>query len=342
MTSRERVLALIAGQPVDRTPVMPITMMLAADRIGIPYGRYALEHAVLAEAQVKIAGEFGFDHVSAITETREAPDCGATVRFFDDQPYALDEMVSLLCDKSDLGKLVPPDPAAAPAMSDRLQAIRLLKEKAGVTKIVEGWVEGPCCAAADLRGINRLMLDFNDDAAFVRELLEWVVQLALGFAKAQAGAGADLIGIGDPAASLTGPRIYREFIWEWQKKLVDGVRAAGAKVRLHICGNTRAILSDAALLGADIVDVDSVVSMSDARQRVGDEQILLGGLDPVRQLLNGTPEEVRDAIMQSKAEAGPRYIVGGGCEVPRGTPDNNLRMLAASAALPGGHGNTLM
>ena len=94
MTGRQRVLALIAGETPDRTPVMPITMMLAADEIGVPYGRYALEHAVLVDAQFAIAEHYDFDHVSAITETREAPDCGATVRFFNDQPYALDETLS--------------------------------------------------------------------------------------------------------------------------------------------------------------------------------------------------------------------------------------------------------
>jgi MtaA/CmuA family methyltransferase len=331
VTSRERVFALLAGREPDRTPVMPITMMLAADEIGIPYGRYALEHAVLAEAQLAIATRFDFDHVSAITETREAPDCGATVRFFDDQPYALDETVSRLSEKSELGKMVPPDPSVAPAMSDRLQALRLLKERTGASKIVEGWVEGPCCAAADLRGINRLMLDFNDDAAFVRELFEWVVNLGLRFAKAQVDAGADVIGVGDPAASLAGPRIYREFIWESQKRLVDGIRAMGALVRLHICGNTRAILADVSRLEADIVDVDSMVSMKDARDRVGERQILLGGIDPVRQLLHGTPEEVKAAILHCKAEAGPRYIIAGGCEVPRATPAQNLRMMALAA-----------
>ncbi len=335
MTSRERVFALMAGQAPDRTPVMPITMMIAADEVGIPYGRYAREHAVLVEAQVTIANRFDFDHVSAITETREAPDCGAVVRFFDEQPYAIDEAMSRLLEKSELGRLKPPDPELAPAMSDRLLALRELKERSGESKIVEGWVEGPCCAGADLRGINRLMLDFNDDATFVRDLFEWVVQLALRFAKAQVEAGADVIGIGDPAASLVGPRIYRQFIWEWQKKLVDGVKAMGAHTRLHICGNSRPILKDIANLNADIVDVDSLVPMADARARVGDRQILLGGIDPVRQLLNASPDEAMAAIMRCRAEAGPRYIIAAGCEVPRGTPHANLRMMALAAEKTG-------
>jgi len=55
---------------------MPITMMFAARHIGEKYGRYALDHRVMAEAQLRTAAGFGFDHVSGITETREAQDCG--------------------------------------------------------------------------------------------------------------------------------------------------------------------------------------------------------------------------------------------------------------------------
>lgn len=335
MNSRERVFALLAGQPADRLPLMPMTMMFAAEQTGVPYGRYALEHDVLVRAQLATAARFAFDHVSTITETREARDCGATIRYFENQPYAIDESQARLSERGELAGMVCPDPESAPAMRDRLEAIRQLKQAVGTSKVIEGWVEGPCGAAADLRGINTLMLDFHDDPAFVRDLFDFVLEVGLRFARAQKEAGADLIGIGDPAASLTGPRIYRDLIWHWHKRLVDGLHAMGVKVRLHICGNTRTILSDIALLGVDILDVDSAVSMADARARTGENQVLLGGIDPVRVLLNGTPAEVEAAVLRCRAEAGARYIVGAGCEVPRGTPPENLAVLrACSEHLP--------
>ena len=113
MNGRERFFALMQGKPVDRLPVMPITMLFAAEQVGPPYGRYALDYRVLVESQLRTAERFDFDHVSAITETREAPDCGACVRYFDDQPYALDESQALLADKSAFRKLAPPDPYTA-------------------------------------------------------------------------------------------------------------------------------------------------------------------------------------------------------------------------------------
>ena len=296
MTGRERILALLDGRPVDHLPLMPITMMFAADQIGARYGTYALDHRVMVEAQIRTAETFAFDQVSAITETREAPDCGAAVRYFEDQPYAMDEQNARLASKSDLTELKMPDPAHAVHMQDRLRGLALLEDRVGRAKLVEGWVEGACGAAGDLRGINTLMLDFYDDPAFVRDLFEFVVELGIRFGRAQVEAGAELIGVGDPAASLVGPAIYREFVWPYEKKLVDGLHAAGARVRLHICGSTRRILEDIGRLGCDIVDIDSAVPLSLAREKMGPRQVLLGNLDPVRDLQNGSAESITSAL----------------------------------------------
>jgi len=51
MTGKERVLAALAGTATDRLPLMPITMMFAADQIGAPYGKYAADHRVMVEGQ---------------------------------------------------------------------------------------------------------------------------------------------------------------------------------------------------------------------------------------------------------------------------------------------------
>jgi uroporphyrinogen-III decarboxylase len=331
VTGRERILALLDGRTPDRPGLMPITMMFAAARIGADYSRYALDHCVLVEAQLRTAEEYDLDHVSAITETREAPDCGAPIRFFDNQPYALDEEQSLLLDKSGLVSLPMPDPLSATHMSDRLAALRELKRRVGDDLIVEGWVEGPCGAAADLRGINRLMLDFHDDPAFIADLFEFVLTLAISFGKAQVVAGADLIGIGDPAASLVGPRLYDQFVWPYQKRLVDALHEAGARVRLHICGNTRRSLAQMGRLGCEIVDIDSMVPLADARAAMGPDQVLLGGIDPVRVIQDGSPADAALAAQTCLEAAGPRYILGGGCEIPGQTPHENMLALTAAA-----------
>jgi uroporphyrinogen-III decarboxylase len=64
---------------------------------------------------------------------------------------------------------------------------------------------------------------------------------------------------------------------------------------------------------------------------VGPDQVLLGNIDPVRVLRDGTPDQVTSAIGECHRHAGPRYIVGAGCEVPRGTPPENLQAMVQYA-----------
>jgi MtaA/CmuA family methyltransferase len=175
------------------------------------------------------------------------------------------------------------------------------------------------------------MLDFYDDPAFVRDLFDFVLAMELRFADAQVAAGAELIGIGDAAASLVGPRFYDEFVWPYEKKMVDGLHALGARVRLHICGNTRRILEGMGRLGCEIVDLDFLAPIAEGRAAMGPDQILLGNIDPVRVLRDGTPEQVSEAIGECHRQAGSRYIVGAGCEVPRDTPPANMRALVGTS-----------
>lgn len=329
MNSRERVFALLDGQLVDRPPCMPITMQFAADLIGVPYRQYETNFYTLAEGQLRVAEQFEFDYVNTMSDpAREAADCGALVEFFENSPAALNHDDALLADKSALLRLKIPDPSAAPRMLNGLRAVSFLKQKIGSEKILEGWIEGPCAEGADLRGLNTLMLDFYDDPQFVRDLFEWVVTLALKFAAEQLQAGADIIGIGDAAASLVGPEIYEEFVWPYEKRLIDGIHALGGRTRLHICGNIRFALPLIGKLGADIVDVDYLAPLADARRHMGEAQTLLGNLNPVTIVRNGSPELVTENLARCQAEAGERYIIAAGCEIPRDTPHENVRAFA--------------
>ncbi len=332
MNGYERILAMFEGREVDRLPLMPITMMFAADQIGVTYGQYASDYRTLVEAQLVTAERFGFDYVSCISDpAREAADCGASVQFFPDQPPTADEVHSLLADKSKLAGLRVPDPLGDGRMHDRVRAAALFRERVGGEKLIEGWIEGPCAEAADLRGINRLMTDFFDDPAFVRDLFEFCIDMGVQFAKAQVDAGVDLIGLGDAAASLVGPQLYEEFVLPYERRLIDSLHAMGTRVRLHICGNIGRILDGIGTLDCAMVDVDSMVPLSRCREAMGPGQVLAGNIDPVKVLRNGTPAAITAALRQCRDEAGPRYIVAAGCEVPRDTPEANLRALCAFA-----------
>jgi MtaA/CmuA family methyltransferase len=318
---------------------MPITMTFAADILGVKYLDYASDHRIMADAQVKTAAMFGFDYVSTISDpTREAADLGAHIAWYEDRPPAIIEEEALFADKPVLDRVGALERIAGGRMEDRVRGIEVLRERSGSELFVEGWVEGPCAEAADLRGINRLMMDFSDDPDFVRDLFDFTLDVAIRFAKEQIAAGADIIGVGDAAASLVGPRIYKEFVWPREKKLVEAIQASGGRVRLHICGNTRRILDGMWTLGCDMVDIDYPVPMDQARAQTGPQQTLAGNLDPVRELRNGSPETIAQSLAAVQQQVGERWIVAAGCEIVRDTPHENVRAMvefARTHAAPG-------
>ena len=332
MNSRERVLAHIDGRPVDRLPLMPITMQFAADVVGTKYLRYVTDFRTLVEAQLRTVEKYGFDYVSCISDpAREAADCGSDIALFDDQPPAFKEERALLADKTRLAALQVPDPLAGGRMTDRVRAAELFRREVGGDKLIEGWIEGPMAEGSDLRGINTIMLDLYDDPAFIADLFEFVTEMGIRFARAQVEAGVDLIGIGDAAASLVGPVFYERCVWPYEKRMVDAIRAMGARVRLHICGDTNAIVEGMGRLGCDIVDLDYPVDMAEARARMPG-QVILGNVEPVGVMRNGTPEVVTQALAACHRAAGPRYIVGAGCELPRDTSEANVRAMCRFAS----------
>ncbi len=332
MTGRERVLALLDGSDPDHVPCMPITMMRAAQHIGRKYRDYVTDHRVLAEAQVRVAATFSIDHVSVISDpAREVSDLGGAVEWFENQPPAVVEERALLTRKSRLQGLRLPELSSSPRLLDRVQGVGLLKERIGGECLVEGWVEGPCAMSADLRGLNNLMLDFFDDPAFVRDLFTFSVEMELRTARDQIAAGADIVGVGDAAASLIGPRLYEEFVVPFERTLVRGIQDAGARVRLHICGKTRKLYRGMESTGAEIIDLDFLAPIAEARAEMGPRPVLLGNLDPVRVMRDGTPGGIQAGFAECHRQAGARYIVGAGCEVPFGTPDANLHAAAAYA-----------
>jgi MtaA/CmuA family methyltransferase len=332
MTGRERILAVLAAEKADSLPCMPITMMFAADVLGVKYGQYVRDHRIMAEAQIKTAESFGFDYVSTISDpTREACDLGAKIEWYEDRPPGINEEQALFLDKSLLARMKAPGTMSGGRMEDRVKGVELLRERVGKDLFVEGWVEGPCAESADLRGISRLMTDFSDDPEFVHDLFEFTLQRAVLFAAAQIEAGADIIGVGDAAASLVGPRIYKEFVWPWEKRLVDSIHEKGGRVRLHICGNTRRILELAGTLNCDIIDIDYPVTMEQARSLTGMRQVLAGNLDPVREVRNGSPETIARALESLQSQAGAPWIVAAGCEIVRDTPHGNVRALVEFA-----------
>jgi len=334
MTSCERMMRLVRDEPIDRLPATPIFMTWISRHIGHPYRDYVTDFRVLVEAQCRLVGDFGIDSVSVISDAwREAADCGAEVVLWEDAPPAC--KTHLLAERAGLAALARPDPLGGGRMTDRVRAVSALSERFRGQVPVMGWVEGPMAEACCLRGINDMMLDLVDDPSFAADLLDFATRMAIDFALAQVEAGADIIGLGDAAASLCGPRFYEGLVLPREQQIVRAVHDTGALVRLHICGDTNGILGLMAQTGAEIIDLDYPVRLDRVRPEMGDRPLIAGNFDPVGVLLNGTPEDVLNACRRCHEAFGPRHIICAGCEVPRNASEPNVRAMFEYARTTG-------
>jgi uroporphyrinogen decarboxylase len=317
----------LRSDPVDRPPNFDIMMQFAAHYIGQPLSRYYQDYRVLCQANLAVQQDFQLDLVQAISDPyRETADFGARIEFPEDNLPLCRE--PLLKELEDLRQLRSPNPATGQRMSDRLEAVRLFKEKVGGQVPVMGWVEGALAEAADLRGVSEIMLDLYAEPEWVKELLEQCVEVEIAFAEAQVEAGADIIGLGDAVASLISPAMYREFALPYEQRIFEAVHQKGGLARLHICGNTNRILTEMLESGADIIDLDWMVDMAKAAAIYEGRAAICGNFDPVAIMLQGTPEMVEQAVLSCAHLGGARWFCGAGCEIPDKTPAENLHMQA--------------
>jgi MtaA/CmuA family methyltransferase len=169
------------------------------------------------------------------------------------------------------------------------------------------------------------MLDLIDKPEMFVKAGRIIIQNEIAFALAQIKAGADMIGIGDAVASLIAPDMYKEYILPLEQELFAVIHEAGAAVKLHICGNIKNHIAYMAQSGADIIDVDWMVPLDQARELVGPEITLCGNFDPSAVLLQGGPEDVAEAARECLKAGGDKFILMPGCEVPPDTPEKNIR-----------------
>ena len=321
----------LRGEPVDRPPNFDIYMQRAAHFVARPLSRYYLDHRVLVEANLAVLEAFDLDIVQAISDPfREASDLGLDVEWPEDGLPV--RRALLLREPEDAARLRLVAPEDGRRMSDRLDAVRLLRERVGDEVPVMGWVEGAFALAADLRGDTNILLDIHDRPEWLEELLERLVEVGVAFARAQVAAGAHIVGLGDSMGSLVSPRQYRRFVLPYEQRVFAAVQEAGAIPRLHICGDTSHLLTDMPTSGARIVDLDWMVDLRRASEAFSpDGPAPCGNFDAVSVMLQGSPDDVAQAVRACAAAGGPRHFSAAGCEVPDGTPEANL--LAHARAL---------
>ena len=139
---------------------------------------------------------------------------------------------------------------------------------------------------------------------------------------------------GSQRAPLISPATFERFSYPYLKKVFGAWRAYGIDRKLlHICGDSTDVLTLYADTGADMVEIDNVVGLRGAKDRIGDRVAIVGNVHTVTELLQGTPESVATSAQRciDEAGAGGGLLLGSGCLVPRNAPVENVKAMVAVA-----------
>ncbi len=278
------------------------------------------------ESNIKCLEKFDLDSVGLISDPyRETSAFGGKVEFFgDNNPYC----PPIINSYQDLDRLKNPNLLMSDRTADRLKAAEYYVKLLGDNIPIIGWIEGPLAEAADLAGVNNILMKILMEEDFVRKLMDICIITAKDFARSQIEAGCKLIGLGDALCSQIDAAAYESLVFPLHRELVDFIHSQDAFVKLHICGDITHLLEQLGETGIDILDLDWMVGFDAARQAAGDEIILCGNLDPVNCIQNLSESELTAAGSELiSSQKDKPFIFSGGCEITPDTPKENMMIL---------------
>lgn len=336
MNSVDLVRGAIDHRPDERVPVDLHNFMVAAATSPHPMPDVLRSGELLAEAMLAAWREFGHDMILLENGTAcNAEACGVQARYRDGTaPVAGRPILARL---EDVAQLEVPDPYTTFPMSEVLKATRILARELGD----RAWIcaradQGPMDLAAQLRGIDQLMMDIaaGDQDAQIHALLDYARRVATRYALALIECGGHSTSIGEPIAGpeMISPRHYRQLPWIHERRMVEELSARGIIVHLHICGNTSKITEDFIATGAQVLEIDHKTDAAALRRAAGGRACLLGNID-TNLLARGTPDEVDAACREliERCGLGGGLILGPGCALAPNTPADNIHALVESA-----------
>jgi uroporphyrinogen decarboxylase len=324
-------MACFAGETPDRVPIVPIVREWCCKQAGIRFLDTMSNAEKHVYAQYYCARKFGYDVVTDIMGIHaESEAMGAVVKYGEEYPPSISEAVIKEYAK-DLPALRLPDPHRHGRLSLLLTCIARLKELCGGEIPVMGYVQCPFRHAAMLRSAENLMRDTFKNRESARRLLDLATNSQIVWGTAVAQAGADIVFVSDPTSSgdAVSSKTYEEWGLPYTKRLVGAIKETGAKVLMHICGDTSDRLHLLASTGVDGLSLDAKVDFGFARKVLGPRYLLMGNVDPTNPLTLGDPSAVYEQSRKVIEQAGRdgRLFLSAGCLIPAEAPAENVEAM---------------
>lgn len=320
MTPWERKKAAEEGRDIDRVPCVPFMGEFKCRLTGVSIWDFWHDAGKMAEAEILTFHRYGHDRLTIGPNSRGITEALGGESIYPD--HALPYMDSVfLQDYRQLKEVEPVCAKEHPRLKVFCQAAEILADSAGSIVPVEASIGGPFTIASNLRGVETLLRDCRKHPGEVESLMRLITDSQKSCIDEAAVFGLG-IAMADPVANpaLIGPKMYERFVYPYTKELTDyAYEKTGQKVSLHMCGKTYSIWKYLSCYELNELSIDNIIDLERAVNELGELIPIAGNVDPVEVILNGSKEEITDAVAYCirtgrKAEKG--YTLATGCDIP--------------------------
>ena len=323
MTSRERVLAALNGQPVDRTPVANPTNVASVDLMDLadaPFPGACRDPELAARLAATGYTELGFDSVMPyFTIIQESSALGCDMQWEDKDNWPTVRMQQPIWKDSRDVRI----PSGFLEHRDNItitKSIEILRQELGNDVAIIGKTMGPWTLAYHVFGVENFLLMTVDDPAEVMRILHKLKEISVLFGEAQIAAGVDALTFPDHATGdLVSGEYYRRFLQDIHTEMAE---ALPVPLILHICGATLDRMPYIAETGMASFHFDSKNDPQKAMDAVDGKIGLVGNINNPTTLYARGPAEVREEVFKC-LDAGVQ-IIAPECAIPLATKLENL------------------
>jgi uroporphyrinogen decarboxylase len=184
--------------------------------------------------------------------------------------------------------------------------------------------------AGQLLGIEKLIYCLVDHPEEFRNLLNFTTRVMVTLGRALINAGAHVIHIFDPSSSCSviNRAVFSEYILPHLKQAFKDFKDSGAPICwLNITGQTEPILDLFPETGADLFNIDYLVPISIAMEKLP-HHCINGNIKPFNFISAEEKmirREARDLLEEARSRGG--FILSPGCEIPLGSKVSNIEAM---------------
>lgn len=225
-------------------------------------------------------------------------------------------------DIESLRKLEVPDPYSSGRMPTTLKTFNLVSQS--IDKPFYVSIQGPFTLAVQLAGATHLLRSIIKDPEFVSELLDFTTEVVKRYSKATDEAGASYISIAEPGSITLSPERFEKLVVPNLNKVYNELNCWKS---IHICGDTSDIIDHMLKCNIDSISLDQIMNYETVMKKIPKDIVLLGNLDPIELLEDGTPEEIRLETIKLLKKMRPydNYMGAFGCNCQNETSIENLK-----------------